>query len=140
NNPIEAWSSIVTDENKRSCWQKARGKGGFRRSTWDELLELMASACLYTAQRHGPDRVMGFSPIPAFSLLSYSSGQRFLQLFGGVNISFYDWYADLPCAFPEVWGDQTDVCESADWYNSKFIVSMAANLNMTRTADVHFIS
>ena len=29
---------------------------------------------------------------------------------------------------------------SADWYNSKFIVSMGSNLNMTRTPDVHFIS
>ena len=57
-------------------------------------------------------------------ILSYAAGSRFLQLFGGVNMSFYDWYADLPNAFPEVWGDQTDVCESADWYNSKYIVSM----------------
>ena len=55
-------------------------------------------------------------------------------------MSFYDWYADLPTSFPEIWGDQTDVCESADWYNSKFIVSMASNLNMTRTPDVHFIA
>ena len=55
-------------------------------------------------------------------------------------MSFYDWYADLPTSFPEIWGDQTDVCESADWYNSKFIVSMAANMNMTRTPDVHFIA
>ena len=83
---------------------------------------------------------MGFSPIPAMSMLSYAAGSRFLQLFGGVNMSFYDWYADLPTSFPEIWGDQTDVCESADWYNSKFIVSMASNLNMTRTPDVHFIA
>ena len=83
---------------------------------------------------------MGFSPIPAMSFFSYAAGSRFLQLFGGVNMSFYDWYADLPTSFPEVWGDQTDVCESADWYNSKFIVSMASNLNMTRTPDVHFIA
>ena len=55
-------------------------------------------------------------------------------------MSFYDWYADLPNAFPEIWGDQTDVCESADWYNTKFIVSMGSNLNMTRTPDVHFIA
>ena len=74
------------------------------------------------------------------SFFSYAAGSRFLQLFGGVNMSFYDWYADLPTSFPEVWGDQTDVCESADWYNSMFIVSMASNLNMTRTPDVHFIS
>ncbi|MCZ2123458.1 MAG: molybdopterin-dependent oxidoreductase, partial [Anaerolineales bacterium] len=138
--PVEAWKSIVEDEDKRRRIQKARGKGGFRRTHWEEVLEIVAAASLYTAKEHGPDRVFGFSPIPAMSFLSYGGGSRFLQLFGGVNMSFYDWYADLPNAFPEVWGDQTDVCESADWYNSKFIVSMGSNLNMTRTPDVHFIS
>jgi nitrate reductase / nitrite oxidoreductase, alpha subunit len=139
-NPVEAWGSIVEDEQKRTRYQRARGKGGFRRAAWDEVLEIVAASCLYTAKKWGPDRVFGFSPIPAMSYLSYAAGSRFLQLFGGVNMSFYDWYADLPNAFPEIWGDQTDVCESADWYNSKFIVSMGSNLNMTRTPDVHFIS
>ena len=74
------------------------------------------------------------------SMLSYASGARYLQLMGAVNLSFYDWYCDLPTAFPEIWGEQTDVCESADWYNSKFCVSMGANLGMTRTPDIHFFS
>ena len=138
--PVAAWGSIVENEAKRARYQSARGKGGFRRSNWDEVLEIVAASCLYTAKTQGPDRVFGFAPIPAMSYLSYAAGSRFLQLFGAVNMSFYDWYADLPNAFPEVWGDQTDVCESADWFNSKFIVSMGSNLNMTRTPDVHFIS
>ena len=138
--PVAAWRSIVEDEEKRARFQRARGKGGFRRTTWEEALEVIAAACLYTAEKWGPDRVFGFSPIPAMSYLSYAGGSRFLQLFGGVNMSFYDWYADLPNAFPETWGDQTDVCESADWFNAKYIISMGSNLNMTRTPDVHFIS
>jgi nitrate reductase alpha subunit len=138
--PVAAWASIVDDPAKRSRFQQARGKGGFRRTSWDEAQEIVAASCLHTARKWGPDRVFGFSPIPAMSYMSYAAGSRFLQLFGGVNMSFYDWYADLPNAFPEIWGDQTDVCESADWYNSKYIVSMGSNLNMTRTPDVHFIS
>ena len=74
------------------------------------------------------------------SQLSYAAGSRYLQLSGGINLSFYDWYCDLPPASPEIWGEQTDVQESADWYNSQFIISMGSNLNMTRTPDVHFIS
>src|SRR5690606_34024710 len=35
---------------------------------------------------------------------------------------------------------QTDVGESADWYNAKFVAVMGANLGMTRTPDVHFFS
>jgi len=138
--PVAAWAAIQADAGKRASYQQARGKGGFRRISWDEALELIAAANIHTIKTYGPDRVVGFSPIPAMSQLSYAAGSRYLQLSGGVNLSFYDWYCDLPPASPEIWGEQTDVQESADWYNAKFIVAMGSNLNMTRTPDVHFIS
>ena len=136
--PVEAWESIVTDPESRKRYQRARGKGGFRRGNWEELQELIAASTVHTIKEHGSDRVVGFSPIPAMSFLSYAGGARFLQLLGGVNLSFYDWYCDLPPASPEIWGEQTDVAESADWYNSKLIAVMGSNLNMTRTPDCHF--
>jgi nitrate reductase alpha subunit len=136
--PVKAWERIQADPAMRKAYQRDRGKGGFRRVSWDLALEIMAAANIHTAKKYGPDRVIGFSPIPAMSMLSYAAGSRFLQLFGGVNLSFYDWYCDLPNASPEVWGEQTDVAESADWYNSKMIAVMGANLNMTRTPDCHF--
>jgi nitrate reductase alpha subunit len=137
---MKAWVALQADPVARKTYQNARGKGGFRRATWDEAMEIASVANIHTAQRYGPDRVIGFSPIPAMSMLSYAAGSRFLQLFGGVNLSFYDWYCDLPTAFPEIWGEQTDVCESADWYNAKMIADMGACLNMTRTPDCHFFA
>ena len=88
---MQAWANLQENREKRASYQRARGKGGFRRAHWDEVLEIMAAANLHTARTHGPDRVIGFSPIPAMSMLSYAAGSRFLQLFGGVNLSFYDW-------------------------------------------------
>lgn len=84
------------------------------RSTWEEVSEVIAASMLYTAQTYGPDRNFGFSVIPAMSQLSYAAGTRFLNLMGGVPLSFYDWYADLPPASPQVWGEQTDSPESGD--------------------------
>ncbi len=136
--PVEAWSALVGDPKSRARYQRARGKGGFRRASWDDVVELICAALIHTIKKHGADRILGFSPIPAMSFLSYAAGSRFLQLLGGVNLSFYDWYSDLPPASPEVWGEQTDVAESADWYNSKFLAVMGSNLNMTRTPDCHF--
>ncbi len=136
--PVEAWRWLVSDEDRRTRWQQARGKGGFRRTNWDTVLDIMAGACVDTARTHGPDRVAGFSPIPAMSMISYAAGSRFLQLMGGLSLSFYDWYCDLPNASPETWGEQTDVAESADWYNAKMLAVMGSNLNMTRTPDTHF--
>ena len=138
--PMKAWEALQADTDARKAYQWARGKGGFRRAHWDEVYELMGVANIRTAREYGPDRVVGFAPIPAMSMLSYAAGGRFLQLFGGLNLSFYDWYCDLPTAFPEIWGEQTDVCESADWYNSKMIADMGACLNMTRTPDCHFFA
>jgi len=137
--PIAAWDALVSDPVKRAAWQSARGKGGFRRATWDEILPMLAAANLSTARRHGPDRIIGFSPIPAMSMVSYAGGARYLQLLGGVCLSFYDWYCDLPPASPEIWGEQTDVAESADWFNSKFIAVVGSNVLMTRTPDAHFL-
>jgi nitrate reductase alpha subunit len=136
--PVDAWRSLVEDPEKRQRWQKARGKGGFRRFDWDTALEIIAASNVYTAKKYGPDRIAGFSPIPAMSMMSFASGSRYLQLIGGVLLSFYDWYSDLPPASPEVWGEQTDAHESADWYNAKLLAVMGSNLNMTRTPDCHF--
>ena len=136
--PVEAWRSLVENENHRRTWQQARGKGGLRRADWDTMLELIAAATVYTIKKHGPDRVAGFSPIPAMSMVSYAAGARFLQLVGGVSMSFYDWYCDLPNASPETWGEQTDVHESADWYNARLIAVVGSNVNVTRTPDAHF--
>ena len=111
--PVAAWKSIVENPEKRNAYVSKRGLGGFVRSTWDEVNELIASANAYTAKTHGPDRIFGFSPIPAMSMVSYAAGSRYLSLLGGVCMSFYDWYCDLPPASPQTWGEQTDVPESA---------------------------
>jgi nitrate reductase alpha subunit len=138
--PVEAWASIVEDDAKRRDYQRVRGLGGFVRSSWDEVNEIVAAANVYTAKRHGPDRVVGFSPIPAMSMVSYAAGSRYLSLIGGTCMSFYDWYCDLPPSSPQIWGEQTDVPESADWYNSSFIIAWGSNVPQTRTPDAHFFT
>ena len=66
------------------------------------------------------------------SMVSYAAGARYLSLIGGACLSFYDWYCDLPPASPMTRGEQTDVPESADWYNSSYIIA-----GLQRAADAH---
>jgi nitrate reductase alpha subunit len=138
--PVEAWASIVEDPAKGKEYKQIRGHGGFVRSHWEEVNEIIAAANVYTAKTHGPDRILGFSPIPAMSMVSYAAGSRYLSLIGGVCLSFYDWYCDLPPASPQTWGEQTDVPESADWYNSNYIIAWGSNVPQTRTPDAHFFT
>ncbi len=137
--PIQAYANIIENPSKKARYQSGRGKGGFIRATWDEISELIAASSIYTIKQYGPDRIVGFSPIPAMSQVSYAAGSRYLSLLGGTILSFYDWYADLPPASPQIWGDQTDVPESADWYNSSYFMIWGTNLPMTRTPDAHFM-
>jgi nitrate reductase / nitrite oxidoreductase, alpha subunit len=136
--PVAAWASIVNDPKKRDAYTQVRGHGGFVRGEWDEVNEIVAAANAHTIKAHGPDRIAGFSPIPAMSMVSYAAGARYLSLLGGVCLSFYDWYCDLPPASPQTWGEQTDVPESADWYNSGYLLVWGSNVPQTRTPDAHF--
>lgn len=118
NDPVAAWEAIQSDPAKRKAYQQARGKGGFVRFSWDEASEIIAASLISTIKKHGPDRIFGFTPLPAMSMTSFASGARFLSMLGASMVSFYDWYCDLPPASPQIWGEQTDVPESADWYNA----------------------
>lgn len=138
--PVLAWESIVTNPEKAKSYKSKRGLGGFVRAKWDEVNEIIAASNVYTAKKYGPDRIMGFSPIPAMSMVSYAAGSRYLSLIGGNCLSFYDWYCDLPPASPQIWGEQTDVPESADWYNSNYIIAWGSNVPQTRTPDAHFFT
>ncbi|WP_343904895.1 nitrate reductase subunit alpha [Nocardioides aquiterrae] len=138
--PVEAWAEIVGDPVKRRKYQQARGKGGLVRVSWRDAIDMIAAAHVHTIKVHGPDRCTGFSPIPAMSMVSHCVGTRFIQLIGGVMTSFYDWYADLPVASPQVFGDQTDVPESGDWWDASYLMMWGSNVPVTRTPDAHWMA
>ncbi len=138
--PVLAWADVVNDPQRRRRYQQARGKGGLVRISWDEATEMVAAAHVYTIKTYGPDRVAGFSPIPAMSMVSHAAGSRFIELLGGAMTSFYDWYADLPVASPQVFGDQTDVPESGDWWDASYLMLWGSNVPVTRTPDAHWMA
>ncbi|WP_245725852.1 nitrate reductase subunit alpha [Propionibacterium cyclohexanicum] len=137
--PVLAWGEIVEDPVKARAYKSARGRGGMIRTSWEEAAEIIAASYVYTIKRYGPDRVAGFSVIPAMSMISYGAGSRFHELIGAPMLSFYDWFADLPPASPQVFGDQTDVPESGDWFNSQYLIMWGSNVPITRTPDAHFM-
>ncbi|MFF6996323.1 nitrate reductase subunit alpha [Streptomyces sp. NPDC008313] len=138
--PVAAWADIVSDPERSRVYKAARGKGGLVRATWEEATEMVAAAHVHTIKEYGPDRLAGFSPIPAMSMVSHAAGARFYSLLGGVMLSFYDWYADLPVASPQVFGDQTDVPESGDWWDAGYLIMWGSNLPVTRTPDAHWMA
>jgi nitrate reductase alpha subunit len=137
--PVAAWAEVVEDPECRAAYVGARGRGGLVRASWEEAVEIVAAAHVHTIRTWGPDRIAGFSPIPAMSMVSHAAGARFVSLIGGELLSFYDWYADLPVASPQVFGDQTDVPESGDWWDASYLIMWGSNLPVTRTPDAHWM-
>ena len=137
--PVLAWADVVGDPVRSARYKAARGKGGLVRASWAEAVEMVAAAHVHTIKEHGPDRIAGFSPIPAMSMVSHGVGARFYALLGAPMLSFYDWYADLPVASPQVFGDQTDVPESGDWWDAGYLIMWGSNVPVTRTPDAHWM-
>lgn len=46
--PVEAWASIIEDADKAKSFKQARGRGGFVRSSRQEVNELIAASNVYT--------------------------------------------------------------------------------------------
>ena len=74
------------------------------------------------------------------SMASHAAGARYHSLIGAPMLSFYDWYADLPIASPQVFGDQTDVPESGDWWDAAYLMLWGSNVPVTRTPDAHWMA
>ena len=138
--PVAAFKEISSNPETRKRYQQARGKGGLVRISWHEAVEIAAASYVNTIKTYGPDRCVSFSPIPAMSMVSHAIGTRFNHLIGGAMTSFYDWYADLPVASPQVFGDQTDVPESGDWWDATYLMMWGSNVPVTRTPDAHWMA
>jgi nitrate reductase / nitrite oxidoreductase, alpha subunit len=115
-----------------------RGTGLWERVSWDDALEYIANKLLDNVYEHGPDTNTFFSVIPAMSPVSFSAGSRLCHFLGGVFLSFYDWYCDLPPGEPITWGVQTEACECADWFNARYTILWGSNISATRIPDAHF--
>ncbi|KUM78276.1 nitrate reductase subunit alpha [Streptomyces curacoi] len=138
--PVLAWADVQSDPERRRRYQRARGKGGLVRASWDEATELVAAAQVHTIKTYGPDRVAGFFAAPAMSMVSHAAGARFHALIGAPMLSFHDGYADLPVASPQVLGDQADVPESGDWWDAAHLLLWGSDVPVTRTPDAHWLA
>lgn len=70
--PLKAWENLQNNKEKRKRYQWSRGKADSAGHRGMKCLKLWLPQ-IFIRQKHGPDRVAGFSPIPAMSMLSYAA-------------------------------------------------------------------
>ena len=136
--PVAAWKSIVEDAAKRKSIPRGAGSAALSASRWDEANEIIAAANAYTMQDTVPTACSASRPFPPCRWCPMLPARAICRCWAASACSFYDWYCDLPPASPQTWGEQTDVPESADWYNAGFLLLWGSNVPQTRTPDAHF--
>ena len=127
--PVKAWAAVVDDPETRRRYQRARGKGGLVRASWAEVDrdDRRRPRAHDQGARPGPGLRVLPDPGDVDGLARRRRALRQPHRRGDAQ-SFYDWYADLPVASPQVFGDQTDVPESADWWNASYLIMWGANV------------
>ena len=136
--PVEAWASIVEDEASRKVYRASARQGGI------PPLHLGRSARDYRCidDLHGKKT----RSRPCSGLLTHPGyvdaepcGRQPLSSTPGWGKPEFLRLVQRPAAcFARGMGEQTDVAESADWFNAKYIATVGSNISTTRTPDVHF--
>ena len=135
--PVLAWADVSTIRNAPPYHQSPRqgrpGPGELERAGGDDRRSV---------REHDQD----LGPGPRSRLLPDPGNVDGLPLHRhpihaadrGRDDAFYDWYADLPVASPQVFGDQTDVPESGDWWDATYLMMWGSNVPVTRPPDAHW--
>ena len=101
---------------------------------------MIAAAHVHTIATHGPDRVAGFSPIPAMSMVSHAVGARFVAARrrrcsrSTTGTPTCRWLRRRCSA------TRPTCPESGDWWNACYLIMWGSNVPVTRTPDAHWMA
>jgi nitrate reductase alpha subunit len=117
-----------------------RGAGQWKRISWDEALDFIASEIKRIAAKYGQNTIWIYPPVPATGIAKQGAGFRFASVNGFGIGTFYNWYGDLPLAHPITWNVQTEEHEFKDVLNTKYAIIWGSDVAQTRMPDAHFFT
>ncbi len=110
--PVLAWESIMNDPQKCQSYKQVRGHGGFIRSNWKELNQLIAAANVWTIKTYGRIVWRDFHLFRRCRWFLTPPEHVICHCLAVLPEGFYDWYCDLSARVANDWGEQTDACRS----------------------------
>ena len=138
--PVKAWEHIVENPLRAKAYKSARGKGGLgsRHLGRGDRDHRRRPRAHHQEVRARPGRRLLTHP-------GHVDGVARLRC--QVREPHRRFDAELlrlvrrpPVASPQVFGDQTDVPESGDWWNAGYLIMWGSNLPVTRTPDAHWMT
>ncbi len=116
-----------------------RGSGSFRKATWDEVLDRIASDFKRIGDTWGWDTIHVFGQVPGSGYIQKGANYRACAVLGMTHGTSFDFNGDLPMGMPITFGVQNAEHEAKDWANSRFLLVVGANPLETRIPDAHFL-
>jgi nitrate reductase alpha subunit len=116
---------------------EGRGEDEFERVSWEEATELIAQKM---ANLDDTKQFHIFNAIKSDGLITrHGAGRRLASIFGGVEWTEYDWYADLPPGHVITTGYQTSDADASAWRQADYTIIQGKNLIHNKLADNHWL-
>lgn len=116
-----------------------RGRGEFRRASWDEALDYTARSLRRIMDRHGSTAVAATIQVPGTGYVQKGAWVRLAALAHWTMHHGYDQNGDLPMFWPMTFGVQTEELESLEWRNARTTIVFGSNPIKTRLPDAQHL-
>jgi len=117
----------------------ARGSGGFREASWEEVLDRIADEFARIGEEYGFESIHVFGQVPGSGYVHKGANYRASAILGMSHGTSFDFNGDLPMGMPITFGVQNAEHETKDWANSRFLLLIGSNPLDTRIPDAHFL-
>jgi len=116
-----------------------RGKGEFRRATWEEALDFTAKRLKEIMDKYGPEAVAMTVQVGGTGYVHKGAFVRLAALNHWTIHHAYDQNGDLPMFWPMTFGVQTEELESLEWRNARYTMVFGSNILQTRVPDAQHL-
>ncbi len=116
-----------------------RGKGEFRKATWEEALDFTAGRLKEIVARYGSEAVAMTVQVGGTGYVHKGAFVRLAALNHWTIHHAYDQNGDLPMFWPMTFGVQTEELESLEWRNARYTMVFGSNILQTRVPDAQHL-
>jgi anaerobic selenocysteine-containing dehydrogenase len=117
-----------------------RGEGKWRKASWDEALDHIASKLASIRDGFGMESALLFNQVVGTSYVQKGAQVRMASLLGMSFATAYDFNGDISMGFTQTLGIDCVECETKSWGYCKTAILWSSNVFQTRIPDAQFLT
>lgn len=117
-----------------------RGAGQWKKATWHEALDFIASKMIHIRDNYGPESMLLFNQVVGTGYVQKGAQVRMAALLGMSFATAYDFNGDISMGFTHTIGIDCVECETKSWGEAKYAILWSSNVFQTRIPDAQFLT